>query len=225
MVTLSTRLLPQRRARRVQGGVAAAHDADAPAGEGLAALVEGLEEADGGDHPLGVLPLEAEAQGPVRAEGDEDRLEALVQEAVEGDVAAEGGVAAQRDVLVEEGVDLPLQGLPRQAVAGDGGEEHAARPRVLLEDRHPVPLEGEVVGRGEAGGAGADHRHRGKVRPARRRAGTYVRGSTRSVTKRLRARMATGLPPWAPARQRSSQGWLHTRAHTDGNGLASRIAR
>ncbi len=47
----------------------------------------------------------------------------------------------------------------------------------------------------------------------------------RSVTNRFNARIAIGSPPCVPALQRSSHGWLQTRAQTDGNGFASRITR
>ena len=53
-----------------------------------------------------------------------------------------------------------------QAVLGDAEAHHAARLRRGVEDRHVVAQEGEVVGRGHAGGPGPDHRHLAACAPS-----------------------------------------------------------
>ena len=70
------------------------------------------------------------------------------------------------------------------------------------------------------GRAGADD---GDARGVRAVAGSTVAcrrtGSTRSTTKRLRCGWRWARRPWCRSGRRVSQGWLQTRAQTDGNGI------
>jgi len=83
----------------------------------------------------------------VGTERQVDRPEAVGKQAVDGEVAAEHLVAAERDVLVEQCVDLPLEHVARQAIGGNAREQHAARLVGGLEHRDLVALERKVVGR------------------------------------------------------------------------------
>ena len=79
------------------------------------------------------------------------------------------------DAEVLEPVDLALDDRLRQAELRDAVDEHAAGLVQRLEDRHAVAHLGEVGRDGEAGRAGADHRHL----VARRRRGRRVVGELR----------------------------------------------
>ena len=107
--------------------------------------------------PVGVLVRDAQLVRVVAADRDEDRVEALALEVVEGEVPAECLVA---DDLPAESGDRLVLGLEDldlgQAVLGDPVAEHPAGRRVALEDGHVVTGQEQVVGRAHPGRAGAD---------------------------------------------------------------------
>ena len=107
----------------------------------------------------GVLAGDAQLVRVVAADRDDDRVEALVGQVVEREVAAERLVA---DDLAAEPGDRLVLGLEdldlRQAVLRDAVAEHPAGRRVALEDGHVVAGEQQVVGGGHAGRPGADDR-------------------------------------------------------------------
>ena len=99
----------------------------------------GPEVLEAVDDAVGVLAGDAELVRVVAADRDEDGVEALVLQVVEGEVAAEALVA--HDLAAEPGdrLVLGLEDLDlRQAVLGDAVAEHPARRRVALEDGHVV---------------------------------------------------------------------------------------
>ena len=63
------------------------------------------------------------------------------------------------DAQGQDGLDVLVQLLPGQAVAGDAVAHHAAQALPLLVARDLVAHEGQVVGGGEAAGAAADDGH------------------------------------------------------------------
>ena len=59
----------------------------------------------------------------------------------------------------EDGLDIPVQIGVWQAVAGDAVAQHTAQTAAALEHIHLVPHQRQIIGGGQAGGAGAHHRH------------------------------------------------------------------
>ena len=153
--------LADRGPRAVHRGEAAADDDDALAGVVRVGQAErgGAQVLEAVEHLGGVLARDAQLVGVVAADRDDDRVEALVGQVVEREVAAEAGVA---DHLAAEPGDRLVLGLEdldlRQAVLRDAVAEHPARRRVALEDGHVVAGEQQVVRGGHAGRAGADDR-------------------------------------------------------------------
>ena len=155
------RALADRRPRAVHRGEAAADDDDALAGVARVRQAErrGPEVLEAVEDLVGVLARHAELVRVVAADRDDDRVEALVLEVVEREVAAEALVAD--DLAAEPGhrLVLGLEDLDlRQAVLRDPVAEHPARRRVALEDRDVVAGDQQVVGGGHAGRPGADDR-------------------------------------------------------------------
>ena len=72
-------------------------------------------------------------------------------------LAVDGAVELNVDTGAQDPVDLGLQALARQAVAGDAVAQHAAQVVALLIDGHLVAHHGQVVGTGKASRAAADH--------------------------------------------------------------------
>ena len=145
------------RARHVHGHVAAADDHHA-----LAREIRGLLVADGTEHPDGALHagralvLQAELLVVVGADGEVDRVVLPAQALESGPVHA--AFELDVDAAVQDPVDLLLEPLARQAIAGDAVAQHAAEVLARLEHLDLVPHEGKVVGAADAGGATTDDR-------------------------------------------------------------------
>ena len=92
------------------------------------------------------------------ADGDVQAV-VLLLELLEGDLLAHGHVGVGLDTQREDGVDLRVQLLPREAVAGDAVAQHAAQLVALLEDDHLVAHQRQIVGAAQAAGAAADDGH------------------------------------------------------------------
>ena len=159
---------PDGRARHVDGDVAAADDGDPPADPGHAREVDLAQEIDPLAHPVGTFARDAELDSLVGAQRQIDRLEALGEEAVDGDIPAQRGVGFDLDPEVGDDLDLAVEHVPRQAVVGNTDAQHPAGRRQGLEDGRANPLARQVVGAGQARRARADDRH---LFGARRRAG------------------------------------------------------
>ena len=72
-------------------------------------------------------------------------------------LAVDGVVELHVDAGAQDPVDLGLQALARQTIAGDAIAQHAAQVVALLKDGHLMTHHGQVVGTGKAGRAAADH--------------------------------------------------------------------
>ena len=150
------------------GGPGAVHRREAAADDNDAlALVARVGQAQGGDaqvleavdHAVGVFVGNAELVGVVAADGDDGRIEALLLQVIEREVAAEGLVALEFAAEPPDGLIFGLEDLLLgEAVLRDAVAEHSARLRVALEDGHVVAGEEQVVGRGHAGRTGSDDR-------------------------------------------------------------------
>ena len=72
-------------------------------------------------------------------------------------LAVHGVVEFHVDAGAQDPVNLGLQALARQTIAGDAVAQHAAQVVALFKDRHLMAHHGQVVGTGKAGRAAADH--------------------------------------------------------------------
>ena len=89
------------------------------------------------------------------ANGQVDRIELIAQAGKL--LTVDGVVELHVDTGAQDPVDLGLQSLARQAVAGNAVAQHAAQVVALLKDGHLVTHHGQVVGAGKASRAAADH--------------------------------------------------------------------
>ena len=141
-------------ARGIHGGVAAAVDRD-PAGERrLGARRGAAQELDGVDDARGVLVGDVDPGREVGADRDERRVEAAVAHL--GLQVDDAVVLLEGDAEGAQPVDLGVEDVARQAVAGDAVAHHPAGLGPAVAHRDRVTLAGEVVGGGQPAGAGAD---------------------------------------------------------------------
>src|SRR5690349_5306068 len=148
----------QRGARAVEGGEAAANDDD------LFGVVHRLgqalrlvhQEADGVDEAGRVLALQAQLIGGPGADGEIHRVEARVEEVVHGEVFAELDVVLRVHTELPDAFELLIHHVLLQAVLRDAIAQHAAGLGHHVEDLAIVALQRQVIGGGQAAGAGAD---------------------------------------------------------------------
>ena len=150
-------------------GSPAVHGRESAADDHHAALlVARVGQAEGGDlevleavdDPVGRVVGDVDLVGVVAAGGDDGGVEALRLQVVQAEVRAQRLVADEAAAELPDGLVFGVEDLGLgQPVLRDAVAEHPARRLVLLEDRHVVAGEEQVVGRGHAGGPGADHGH------------------------------------------------------------------
>ena len=132
-----------------------------------------LQEGDPRQHGRVLLPLDAHGPPLPGADGQDHRA-VIPAQLLQLDVPAQAHPGLQGHPQAQHGLDLPVQGLLRQAVVGDAVAQHAAGLLLRLEHGDGHPLAGQVVGGRQPGGAAAHHR-----RPA-----AAARGQQRVVALR-----------------------------------------
>jgi len=146
------------------GGLAFAHGAD-DLGEAFDGAAGGEDARDVGEERVGLAGdaggAGAEAEGldfvgMDFAGGDEDGLEAA-GESVEGEVFAEFDAEDIFGAETFEGFEFEGEGFGREIFGIDFGAEGAAGLFMAVDDGAGVSFAEEVIGGGEAGGAGADN--------------------------------------------------------------------
>ena len=143
-------------ARHVHGHVAAADDAHALAAQvGQFVVTDGAQHLDGRFHAGRLFARKAELLIAVGTDGQVDGI-GLVAQAGKL-LAVDGVIELNVDAGAQDPVDLGLQALARQTIAGDAVAQHAAQVVALLKNGHLVAHHGQVVGTGKAGRAAADH--------------------------------------------------------------------
>ena len=144
------------RARHVHGHVAAADDAHALAAQvGQLVVADGTQHLDGRLHAGSLFARKAELLIAVGTNGQIDGIELVAQAGKL--LAVHGVVELNVDAGAQDPVDLGLQTLARQTIAGDAVAQHAAQVVTLLKDGHLMTHHGQVVSAGKAGRAAADH--------------------------------------------------------------------
>ncbi len=182
---------PPGGAGAVEGHVAAAQHDHPFADSHLVAQVHSAQEVGAHQDALTVGPRDAQLLSFVGAHCNHDRLVALLEERVQ---RFHPGPGHDNHSHSFDLADLALDHVPRQPVFGDAVAEHASGGGKRLEHGHLMPLEAQVVGRGETGGPGADNRHplfggifgRGLVPPQ------TARMEMGSLTKPLRHSVSQG---------------------------------
>ena len=140
----------------VDGGVTAA-DADHLLRRDLhATLVERLEESDTADAVRRSLPTwDGQSATAPAAKRPEHRVE-LFLDVRDRDLAPDAGLHTRLNAHLDDAVDLVIQLVPGNPVAGDAVAHHAAELFILVEDGHGVTLAAQLVCRRHAGGAAAN---------------------------------------------------------------------
>ena len=154
--------LADRGADAVHRGEAATDRHDARAGVARIGQAEGgdLEVLQAVDDAVRILVRDPQHVRVVAPDGDHDRVEALVLEVVEAEVAPERLAADEAPAEAGDALVLGVEdAVLRQAILGDAVAEHPAGGLVALEDRDVMARDQEVVGGRRAGRPGADHRH------------------------------------------------------------------
>ena len=144
------------RACHVHGHVAATDDAHALAAQvGQFVIADGAQHLDGRLHAGSLFARKAELLIAVGANGQVDGIELVAQTGKL--LAVDGVVELHVDAGAQDPVDLGLQALARQTIAGDAVAQHAAQVVALLQDGHLVAHHGQVVSARKTGRAAADH--------------------------------------------------------------------
>ncbi len=111
---------------------------------------------DSGDDAFCVLTLDAGFSGALAADGDVERLIALISQFLDGDVLTDFDTGADLDTQLTDDVDLSSDDVLLELVGRDAVDHHTAGFVMFLEDGGFVTLGGEVVGSGQTGRTGAD---------------------------------------------------------------------
>ena len=159
----------QRHARAVERGEAGADHGDPLAhGLRLAAVqlheeIEAVLRVRDAAHGirLGVVDAAQRQADRRHAAGRQQHGVVLLEQAGQPDLAlavADRDAGAQLDAEAQRVPDLDREHVARQPELGDAVVQHAARDLLLLEHGDVVAEHGQIVGRGDAGGAGADDR-------------------------------------------------------------------
>lgn len=119
-----------------------------PPGQFYSFQVGGLQERQGLIDPFETLLPEVQLLALPGPRGKKYGLCPGGEEAVQGEIPAQRFLRMKGDIFVQEGIDLPAQGLLWQAVGGNGCHQHSPGFGRRFEDRNPVPLEGKEVGGG-----------------------------------------------------------------------------
>ena len=133
------------------------YDDHAAAQQRLLLALHRLEHRDGVEDVRGLARRDVGALADVGTDREEGRVEAaLLHRLLDvGHLA----VQLELDAHVEDALDLGVEHVARQPVLGDPETHHPAGHRPRFADRHLVAEAPQVVGGGEARGAGADDQH------------------------------------------------------------------
>ena len=148
----------QRGSARVHRGVAATDDDDVLPDPLRLPEVRPLQEVDAVDHPVELLARDVHRDG-VHAAGRRDDRVVAIAKLLEGDVAADLDVVVELHAVLGDPVDVELDDVARQPEGRDADQRRAPAGRERVVDMHLVTPPGELLGGGQAGGPGADHRH------------------------------------------------------------------
>ena len=133
------------RAHDVHGDVAAADDDDLLAVEVRHVVIaDGTQHHDGGHDVAAVLAGDADLFVLMGADGDIDAV-ILMLELFKPDVLANGHAGVDLNAGGEDGLDLLVKELSREAVARDAVAEHAAELLALFVDGHGVAHQSQIV--------------------------------------------------------------------------------
>ena len=195
------------------------------------ALVDVEQELDGAQHAVEVVAGQVEVAAPSGADRQEQRVVAVEQLVERWRRRPTRKRELDVDAELDDGVDLAGDELAGEAVLGDAEHHHPAEPVGRLVDGDRVAGQAQLVGGGQPGRPAADDADRASVAggtgpwaSCQTRRASKLSTPNRSVTKRLRARMATGAST-VPRRQADSHGAAQTRPQIEANGLGPRAMR
>ena len=154
-------------AGRVHGHVAGAHNGDLVEAldGGVIVVPVGLHQVGAGEQLVGgidahqVLAGDVQELGQACAGANEDGLVALLKELVDGDGLAHNDIVLDLHAQGLQILDLSSHDLLGQTELGDAVDQHAAGLVEGLKNGYVIAHFAHVAGAGQAGRAGADHRH------------------------------------------------------------------
>ncbi len=106
-----------------------------------------------------VFTRHPQAPALVQAQGQINRLEALVLQVVQGKILTEGYPGLHFHSQVFDNLNFGLQGLPGQAVGRNAHGHHPPQDGQLLKDGYLVAFLGQIIGAGQAGRTAPDDCH------------------------------------------------------------------
>ena len=149
--------LPHDRARDIEGHIAAANHDHLAVQIDLVAEVDVEQIVNRAKRAVQVHAFDVQLAALVRADGEEDRLEAILFETGQGEIAAEPAVQFDLHSQVNDRLNLRLNDFARQAVLRNAQRQHPARHALGLEDGRLESHQGEVVRAAQARRASPDH--------------------------------------------------------------------
>jgi hypothetical protein len=129
-----------------------------PGGEIFGRQVGAHQELQGRIHPFQFRSLPVRLHRPPCSDAEEDRLIALGEQIIQGQVLPDADPGDEADAQLLQVGDLLIHDGFGQFEGRDAVAEEAAGLRHRLEDRHRMALAGQELGHGEPGRAGAHHR-------------------------------------------------------------------
>ena len=129
-----------------------------PAEIGIIAIADATEQVNSGNDAFGLRAVDAQALALLRADGNIHGIEFVLQ--LSHGLGVDLRFEANFDTAHgENGVDVFIQTLARQAIRGDAVTQHAAEVLASLEDHYIVAHERKKISAGQTAGAAANHRN------------------------------------------------------------------
>ncbi len=104
------------------------------------------------NHPLAILAGDVQPEIPVGPGRYEDSLKPLGEDVLNGYILSNGCIRLDFDTEAPNVLDLRIQDLPGKTVFGNTRAQHSPGGWKFFEDRYPISLQGQVVGRTQSSG-------------------------------------------------------------------------
>ena len=146
-----------RRARHIDGHIAAADNRHLAADFGLAGEIDFPQKFDALANAVGLFTRNAQLDALVGPESQIDRLVAVIQQIINGQIRTQRGAGFYFNPQIGNDFNFLIDDLPGQPMGRDADSEHSARLGQGLIDRRQDAFFGQLIGAGETRRAGADN--------------------------------------------------------------------